>query len=176
MAHFLVTGTFLFLFLTGSSFLLGYDSFLGESFRQWHPIIGIIFAIGILALALLWAKESIFVGRDREWFVRLGGYLGERVPAATGKFNAGQKLYFWIAAISSVVLTLTGITMYIGAEALRRWLPLAYTLHDIGAILVGVFFIGHLYLGTLANPGRLRAIFQGKIHEAGALPPYQKGA
>jgi formate dehydrogenase gamma subunit len=174
VAHLSVMACFAFLFLTGGAFLFGINDPLGPASRFMHKVAGMGFAAVVLVMVLLWERAAWFRGYDRIWFARLGGYFsnGEDLPA--GKFNAGQKVYFWVVVVCIVGLAGTGAVMGFGGEGLRHWLPIAYTLHDTLALIVSACVLGHVYLAVLANPGSLKAIMIGKVSRSWALHHHSK--
>jgi formate dehydrogenase subunit gamma len=86
--------------------------------------------------------------RSHDWLRHAGGYLGFRGRLPAGKLNAGQKLYFWFVMAAGFGLTASGILMYWQAP-LPFWLPLAFTLHDLLAILVLCGVTAHFYLAVV---------------------------
>jgi len=127
-----------------------------------HAAAGAFFAASIAFMALLWAMDCQFARHDWLWAKGLGGYFdgGKIVPA--GRFNAGQKAYFWAIALLGLVMLLSG---------LGRMAPLfdaevqetIYQIHRYGALLFLMAAIAHLYLATLANPGTFRSIILGTV-------------
>jgi formate dehydrogenase subunit gamma len=98
------------------------------------------------------------------------------IPA--GKFNAGQKLWFWIATLGGFVMIATGALMYfqkidiapllsvIGVqmnqiEALR----LSAIVHNFLGMAVAALFITHLYLSLFGIKGALRSMIDGHKSE-----------
>ena len=63
----------------------------------------------------------------------------------------------------ALVLSITGITMWLRPGGDDGWATLAYTLHDLAAILLMACAVVHLYLGSIANPGTLTSIFSGRV-------------
>jgi formate dehydrogenase gamma subunit len=167
LGHAVAMASFLVLALTGFSFLLGASSPLGQAARDLHAIAGFVFTLAVVFLVTLWARDARPAPYDREWLRHLGGYLGFRGELPAGRLNAGQKLYFWFAAAAGVVLVGTGALMT-WPGVLRAWLPFAYTLHDLLAILMLVGVAVHFYLAVVANPGALRGVIEGTVNAAWA--------
>ena len=81
-----------------------------------------------------------------------------------GKYNGGQKLFFFAVGLAAL-----------GLLALRRscmWFPrvfpqllreLAILLHDVTFILFAVAIVLHIYLGTAAEPGTFRPMMRGTV-------------
>jgi formate dehydrogenase gamma subunit len=162
-AHLLVFVSFIPLGLTGFSFLLGDLSPLGIWARDFHSWLGWLFIIGLSMTVFLWLKEMRFEGFDWQWLAKLGGYLGYKGQLPAGKFNAGQKIFFWLMLILSVVLGTTGIIMFFARTSGTFNLALIYTLHDLAAVFLLVLVLGHIYLGVLLNTESIRSLFGGRV-------------
>jgi len=128
-----------------------------------HRGTGYIFIATSLLLVLRWLPAAVFRRYDLQWLKIMGGYLWLKGEAPAGRFNAGQKMLFWLLAAACVCLGLTGLLMALRPASLEGWVGWAYFLHDLAAMLVVPAIIGHVYLGTLANPGTLRAMFDGTV-------------
>lgn len=101
---------------------------------------------------------------DFYWLLRAGGYLGGvkgHLPA--GKFNAGQKILFWVAMAACVVLAASGLMMGLNRGAHFPRQELVYTAHDIAALLMILVLMAHVYLATIVVPHSLNSIFGGKV-------------
>lgn len=162
IGHLMGLLAFLFLAVTGISFLFGKSSPLGETARIMHLWAGRVFTVGLLLVFALWVRHARLRPGDLQWLRHLGGYLGFKGKLPAGKFNAGQKLYFWFSLLCGLGLAATGILMSFRG-ALPSWMPLVYTLHDGLAILLICAVLAHFYLAIVACPGSLRAILEGKV-------------
>ncbi|MBN2490629.1 MAG: formate dehydrogenase subunit gamma, partial [Planctomycetes bacterium] len=167
LGHLLALATFLFLAATGVSFLLGKASPLGDTARQLHGYAGYAFAAGVVVVLLVWVKSAWFASYDWRWLRHLGGYFGFMGPLRAGKFNLGQKIFFWLAVVCGLGLGATGILMHQSHE-FAAWLPLVYTIHDALAIVLVALVLAHAYLGLVAVPGSTSAIFEGGVSAAWA--------
>jgi formate dehydrogenase subunit gamma len=134
--------------------------------RWLHPWSGVVFAAASLVMFVHWFSEMKLVGKDRE-FLTIGGmlryfrYQGE--DSEVGKYNGGQKLLFWAAALATLGLLLTGIVMWfpeLFGQGLRE---VSYVVHDVAFILFFAMIIGHIYLGTAAEPGTFSAMTRGTV-------------
>jgi formate dehydrogenase subunit gamma len=88
-------------------------------------------------------------------------YQGE--DSEVGKYNGGQKLLFWAAALATLGLLLSGIVMWFPEGFGNGLRQLSYVVHDIAFILFFAMIIGHIYLGTAAEPGTFSAIVRGTV-------------
>ena len=120
-------------------------------------------------LALRWLTEMLMGPRDFAWFRHFGKYLSHQhdLPEA-GKFNPGQKLFFWTAVGTTVGLLLSGLLLWFPGTWTAGWLSWARTVHAACFVLITVGFIYHLYLSTVAFPGTLRAMTRGTVSRAWA--------
>lgn len=116
VVHWLVALTFVYLMLSG--FALGYarTAFLfewlggGQTTRWLHPVVGVAFTILVVVMLGLWIRDMRFDPVDRTWVFRMREYTREgHVALDVGRFNAGQKGYFWFTVVTGVLLLVTGI-------------------------------------------------------------------
>ncbi len=152
-----------YLCFTGFSFLLGHNDFLGELSRYVHRLAGYVAGVSFACVTLLWAKSMLPEKGDWEWLMHLGGYLGAKGRFPARKFNAGQKILFWMALVMISVLVVTGLTM---ALCLGERFPLQsafYTIHGLVGLGMLLLLLGHVYLGLCVNPHSVRTIFGGIV-------------
>jgi len=134
--------------------------------RVLHPWFGVAFAVASLWMFVHWFREMALTGRDREFLtpggmIRYFRYQGE--DPEVGKYNGGQKLLFWAAAAGAVGLLLSGIVIWFPERFPQGVRELSYVVHDLAFILFFAMIIGHIYLGTAAEPGTFRAIVRGTV-------------
>ncbi len=147
--------------------------------RTVHLLSAFGFVVALPPLFLAWVKDMLPASHDFRWLLMAGGYLSRKPrPVPAGKFNAGQKLWFWLVMIGGGVMFYTGFYLYLFSSPLKtlRWLTI---LHGFtGLILVGFFGI-HLYMVLLAMKGALESMLTGyKSEEEIALwhPLFQPGS
>jgi formate dehydrogenase beta subunit/formate dehydrogenase gamma subunit len=146
--------------------------FGGLSVCRWlHPWFGVAFVAATVAMFALWAKDMRMEHGDWGWlgpkalaYMRHTG--GE--DSDVGKYNGGQKLFFFAVAGLALVLLVTGLVLWF-PRALAAPLPgLSWVIHDAGFIVFAVAIIGHIYLGTAALPGTFRSMTRGTVTKAWA--------
>lgn len=155
--------TFLGLAVTGHLTLSGarFSADSIENIYTWHQYLGYGFILTVSLLLLAWFRDACFERCDSEWLKRFGGYFGYKAEVPASRFNAGQKLFFWLALVMTATLGSTGfILIWSDATNLRQ---VAVTIHDITAFVFAAMVLVHIYLGTIANPGTLRSIFEGRV-------------
>ena len=81
--------------------------------RFLHPWFGVAFTLGVVWMLVSWAKDMRFDAGDREWLGRLKTYAGSgHTGLDTGRYNAGQKGYYWFSVIFGLVLLVTGLPLW----------------------------------------------------------------
>jgi len=176
IVHWFVALTFIALMLSG--FALGYPRayFLsglfggGQTMRFLHPWFGVGFTLGILWMLVSWAGDMRMKASDREWVRRLRTYAGTgHTGLDTGRYNAGQKGYYWFSVVLGLVLFLTGLPLWGGLVGGAAGLHhIARFLHHATFLLMVGGFIIHVYLSTVMFPGTLSAMTTGRVTRAWA--------
>jgi formate dehydrogenase subunit gamma len=176
IVHWWVALTFIALMLSG--FALGYPRayFLsglfggGQTMRFLHPWFGIAFTLGILWMLVSWARDMRMTAGDREWVRRLRTYTGEgHTGLDTGRYNAGQKGYYWFSVLLGLVLLITGLPLWgswIGGAATLH--HVARFLHHVAFLLMVGGFIIHVYMSTVMFPGTFSSMTTGRVSRAWA--------
>ena len=164
LMHYAVLATFLMLATTGLFFFASHRYFNGESFRDLHTWAGVAFSLGWLAIIVIWFKDMLFAPYDRLWLKELGGYFGYSGDLPSGRFNAGQKMFFWLMLACGFGLVLTGICMALFRGDASVNLAVFYTVHDVAALLLLLLVVSHAYFGIILNPHSLRSIFGGQVN------------
>ena len=140
----------------------------GPMTRLLHPWFAVFFTIFFLLQFLNWLAPMKWNDGDRKWLGRFKAYVTnaeKSEPEYVGFFNAGQKLYFWAIAGSSVVFLLTGLIMWFPEVFGRILVAISYVLHDIAGLVMLAGFIIHVYEGTAAQPGTFQAMTRGTVRE-----------
>ena len=109
-----------------------------------------------------------WTGADRRWVKRIKQYTTHtnRIEAEdVGFFNGGQKIYFWLIALSGVLFLVTGLLMWFD-HLVPRWIvAVSYVVHDLAALLMLAGFIIHIYEGTSHQPGTFHSMTNGTVTE-----------
>jgi formate dehydrogenase subunit gamma len=140
--------------------------FGGLAVCRWlHPWTGLLFFAAMGVMFVHWRRDMRLEPADREW-LRPGKAVAymrhEGDDSDVGKYNGGQKLFFFAAAlaagalvVSGVVLWLVGLPKVIGEAGIL--------LHDLTFIVLTAAVVLHVYLGTAAEPGTFRAMTRGTV-------------
>jgi formate dehydrogenase subunit gamma len=141
----------------------------GATARFLHPWFSLGFVIGVGFLFGHWHARMMREPGDQEWRKNFGAYMRyETELEEVGKYNAGQKLFFWSVILGSLAFMLSGVVMWFPTSFHWSLRMLAYWAHDITFIGFVVGVIYHVYMSTTAMPGTLRAMTRGTVTRAWA--------
>ena len=176
MVHWMTATCFIVLALSGLNItfgrtlllpLMGADAFasMSQFGKYLHNYLSFPFTIGVILVFLMWIAGNLPRSADLEWVKRGGGIVGNDHPPA-GRFNAGQKMIYWIviiggtaAAISGYVLMFPFYTTDVGG------MQLAQVVHGTVAVLFVAAMLGHIYIGTIGMEGAFEAMGTGTVDE-----------
>ncbi|MGF6485227.1 formate dehydrogenase subunit gamma [Paraburkholderia sp. JPY419] len=171
--HWITAICFILLALSGLAMFHPAMAFLyfvlggGQWTRILHPFIGCVMFISFLILALRFWHHNYLDQADIQWMKQYRDVLNnreERLPAI-GKYNAGQKLLFFVMVICMLLLLLSGIVIW------RRYFSLYFPMdlirlsalvHAVTAFLLIVGIIVHVY-AALWVKGSIGAMTRGTV-------------
>jgi formate dehydrogenase subunit gamma len=171
--HWLVAAFFITALLSGMpiwSPVFGWMAVLfgGLQVCRWlHAWMGVGFAVFSVLMLVQWAGQMRFDKYDRRFSVRkYMSFTGE--DPDVGRYNAGQKFFFWAAGVGALALLLSGVVLWwpMSFGMGLRWI--AIILHDIAFIAFFAAIVGHIYLGTAAEPGTFQSMTRGTVTTAWA--------
>ena len=176
LMHWTVALTFFVALLTGLPIWTPIFGWLAHLFggltvaRLVHPWAGVAFFLAAVVQFFEWIGDMHVEPWERDWIgPRLTRYMRyEEDDPRTGKYNGGQKLYFWAVTLGSVGLLLTGLIMWFPRAFPRVLLEFAFIIHDLTFILFAVSLVFHIYLGTAAEPGTFGSMIRGTVTRAWA--------
>jgi len=128
-----------------------------------HIVFGIVFIVTTIYGGLLWFEDAMFESHDKAWVRILGGYFGHHGPVPAGRFNAGQKMFYWYTLIFGLVMGITGIFLMFKASLPLSLVCVVGTIHNLVGFLMIAGVLAHAYLGTIANPGTWRVLVDGYV-------------
>src|SRR5262249_35699740 len=112
MCHWVSGFSYLYLLLSGLSLFTPYLYWIayvlggGPPVRFWHPWVGLVFFISVLWMHAIWRADMKPTPQDKEWEKGIKDYVtnhDERL-APVGRFNAGQKQFYWAMYYGALVL------------------------------------------------------------------------
>src|SRR5690606_22070605 len=202
MGHWLLASSFIILALTGLNVLYGRDFLLPvigkEAFaaislagKMVHNYVAFAFMLGLLWVLVVWVRHNLPHWRDLQWLAMGGGILVKGVHPPSWKFNAGQKILFWLIILGGISISLSGLWLMFPYElpmfaktfaainsVLGTELPAVLTVneemqyaslwHAVMAIFLTAVILGHIYIGTLGMQGAFAAMGSGQVDVAWA--------
>jgi formate dehydrogenase subunit gamma len=174
--HWMTATCFIVLALSGLNITFGktllMPLFGPEAFATWsqwgkyaHNYLSFPFTIGVVLILLMWIANNIPNSTDMAWIKRGGGLIGNDHPPAY-KFNAGQKLIYWIVVIGGALSAVTGYILmfpFYGTE--MSGMQTAQVLHgSVGALFIAAM-LAHIYIGTMGMEGAFEAMGTGDVDE-----------
>jgi formate dehydrogenase subunit gamma len=139
--------------------VIGYTlfSWLTMLMKNLHNFIGPLFILSIVLLAVIFVRWNLPGKGDLTWLLRFGGmFSGKEVPS--GRFNAGEKGWFWVGLIGLGML-------FPNFEQVRATMQQSNILHAIGAVCFVAMALGHIYIGTIGMEGAYDGMRTGYADE-----------
>jgi len=172
--HWIAGLTYVYCLMTGLAFWSPYLFWLativggGPTARFWHPWFGIVFTVSVFAMYKAWRIDMRTTDADLAWKKAIPYYIrneDEKLPPI-GRFNYGQKLFFWLMFYGAITLLISGLALWF-VESIPwslRWLRyLAIFLHvTAGLATIGGFII-HVYMGAAMVRGGFNSIVRGEV-------------
>lgn len=172
MIHWFLAGIFLFLGLTGLVLLFGRSLLLpwlgpeifaplASAAKEGHNLFGPLFLLALLLVFLKFVIRNIYQKGDLTWLLKGGGIIGgHKVPS--NFFNMGEKSLFWLLIIVGGLIGLSGLMLLFPVFGQGRGImELSHVVHTIGATIMLVAIIGHIYIGSVGMEGALENMTRG---------------
>jgi formate dehydrogenase subunit gamma len=172
--HWMTAFCFIILALSGLNITFGRPLLLPlmqpesfTAFSEWakyaHNYLSFPFTLGVVLIFLMWLGGNLPTGVDIEWLKRGGGMIGRDHPPAY-RFNAGQKLVYWIVVLGGGAAAVSGYVLifpFYGTtiETMQQ----AQMVHSIVAMLFTAVMLAHIYIGTIGMEGAFEAMGSGSV-------------
>jgi len=172
--HWMTATCFVALALSGLNITFGKKLLLPltgpEIFATWsqwakyaHNYLSFPFTLGVIAILLMWVAWNIPNKADIAWLKEGGGMVKGKHPPA-GRFNAGQKIIYWIVVIGGTGVAATGYLLMFPFYATDiAGMQLAQMVHGTVAVLFVAAMIAHAYIGTIGMEGAFEAMWDGTV-------------
>lgn len=144
--------------------LLGPEGFsiTASACKEAHNLFGPMFLFAILLLFVAFFKNNFYAKGDMKWLTKGGGLIGGH--ASAGRFNAGEKIWFWLACILGIALSASGLVLDFALLGQgREIMEGAHVVHGVAAVIFIAVSFGHIYLGTLGMEGSLESMTTGYV-------------
>ncbi len=196
IGHWLLAVSFIVLALTGLNLLygrefliplFGKEAFASIAFmgKLTHNYVAFAFMLGLLMVLVMWIKDNIPHPRDIFWLLKGGGMFSKNSHPSARKFNAGQKILFWLVILSGISISLSGLALMfpfetdmfaktfnvlngLGAALPTQISPIeeqqyASLWHSIMALFMVCIIIAHIYIGSVGMEGAIDAMTTGRV-------------
>jgi formate dehydrogenase subunit gamma len=181
IAHWCTAISFVVLGLSGLIMLFGKHLLLpiiGYTLFAWltalaknlHNFVGPFFIVSVAIFVVLFIRDNLPRAYDFKWFAKSWAYLTGKEHVPSGRFNAGEKVWFWVGVIGlSVIVAWSGlILLFPNFDQTRAVMQQAWIWHVVAAIVYIALSLGHIYLGTLGVEGAYQAMRTGYVDEVWA--------
>ncbi len=174
LCHWLSALTYVYCLSTGLAFYTPYLFWIavalggGPASRFWHPVAGLVFFAAALWMHHIWRRDMNITAADQRWLGSVRNYVTNRddlVPLQH-RFNAGQKLFYWVMFYGTILLVVSGLLMWFPELIAFRygWIrPMAVILHECAALITIGAFIIHVYMSLFLVPGSVGAMVRGYV-------------
>ena len=174
LVHWMTATCFIILAISGLNITFGKPLLLPlmgpEAFTEWsqwakyaHNYLSFPFTLGVFLIFLMWIAWNIPKRVDVEWLKQGGGMVGHRHPPAE-RFNAGQKVIYWIVVLGGAAVAVSGyILMFPFYGTNIAGMQLAQIVHGVVALLFVAAMLGHIYIGTIGMQGAFEAMWDGTV-------------
>jgi formate dehydrogenase subunit gamma len=177
--HWIGAFSYIYLLATGLAFWSPYLYWLaavvggGPIARAWHPWFGLIFTASIMVTFSQWRGDMEIDATDRAWAKAIPDYIkneDEKLPPV-GRFNYGQKLFFWGIFYSIILLLLSGVVLWYTETlpwSLRFLRYAAVLIHASAALITIGLFLIHVYMSAFLEEGSFGSMIVGRVTPAWA--------
>jgi formate dehydrogenase subunit gamma len=172
--HWMTATCFIALAITGLNITFGKPLLLPligpEAFASWsqwakyaHNYLSFPFTIGVFMIFLIWIACNLPNRVDLDWLKRGGGIVGNDHPPAY-RFNAGQKMIYWIVVIGGTAIAVSGYLLMFPFYATDvAGMQVAQIVHGVAAVLFVAVMLAHIYIGTIGMEGAFEAMATGEV-------------
>lgn len=194
--HWLTAISFIVLAITGLNILYGREvllPLLGKDIfatitmagKYAHNFIAFAFMAGLVMIFLMWIRHNLPSRLDLIWLAKGGGLFTKGSHPPSKKFNAGQKLVFWVTILGGLSLSLSGWALLdpfkyslfsdtfsllntIGFNLPTDLTPmqeqqLAQIWHSSVSLVMIALILAHIYIGSMGMEGAFDAMGNGKV-------------
>ncbi len=176
LVHWMTASCFVILALSGLNITFGKELLLPligpQAFAevsQWakyaHNFLSFPFTLGVVLIFLMWIAWNIPNRLDLEWLKQGGGIVGHKHPPAD-RFNAGQKMIYWIVVLGGGAVAASGYLLmfpFYGTNIAS--MQLAQVIHGVVSMLFIAAMLGHIYIGTIGMEGAFEGMWDGTVDE-----------
>lgn len=175
-------GRYLLLPLVGPE-AFGFVTLMG---KYLHNYLAFAFMAGLAIIFVMWVRHNLPNRTDVKWVLVAGGLFSKNVHPPAKKFNAGQKVIFWLVILCGVSISLSGwallfpftthffsdtfvlVNNLFGTELPTPLAPiqeqqLNSLWHSIMAVFLICVILAHIYIGSIGMEGAFDAMGSGEV-------------
>ncbi|GGB41983.1 formate dehydrogenase [Roseibium aquae] len=195
--HWMLASSFVVLALTGLNLLYGRYTlkyvigneafaFVTQMGKYLHNYLAFAFMAGLVMIFVMWVRHNLPDRTDIKWAMQGGGIFSDKLHPPAKKFNAGQKVIFWLTILGGVSLSLSGwqllfpftttffadtfdkINLVFGTDFPTVLAPiqeqqLAALWHAIMSVFMICVILAHIYIGSVGMEGAFDAMGSGEV-------------
>jgi formate dehydrogenase subunit gamma len=174
LVHWMTATCFIILAVSGLNITFGKPLLLPligpEAFTDWsqwakyaHNYLSFPFTLGVFLIFLMWIGWNAPNRVDVEWLKKGGGMVGHEHPPAD-RFNAGQKMIYWIVVLGGAAVAVSGyILMFPFYGTNIADMQVAQIVHGVVALLFVAVMLAHIYIGTIGMQGAFEGMWDGTV-------------
>ncbi|MFN3888849.1 MAG: formate dehydrogenase subunit gamma [Beijerinckiaceae bacterium] len=178
--HWMTASSFVILALTGLNYVFGKRLLMPligpgafGDFSQYakyaHNFFAWPFVLGVFVMIVVWSRDNLPRRVDYQWLRAGGGLFRETRHISAGRFNAGQKILFWLVVLSTLIIFGTGLVllfplMFVDVNGMQLW----GSVHSVAAALFIAMILAHIYIGTAGTEGAFTGMGTGEVDLAWA--------
>jgi len=196
LGHWLLAISFIILALTGLNLLYGREfliplfgketyAAIAYTGKYVHNYVAFAFMLALAMITVMWVRHNIPHPRDLVWLAKGGGMFSKNSHPSAKKFNAGQKILFWLIIVSGVSISMSGIALMFPFETAMFAKTFAFLnnfgmslptnispieeqqyaalWHSIVALFMVTVIIAHIYIGSVGMQGAIDAMTTGRV-------------
>jgi formate dehydrogenase subunit gamma len=172
--HWMTAASFVVLALSGLNITFGKElltPLIGPvAFADWsqwakyaHNYLSFPFTLGVILMFLMWIAWNFPTPTDFKWLAQGGGIVGDKHPPAR-RFNAGQKVIYWVVVLGGGAAAITGYLLMFPFFATDiAGMQTAQMVHAIVGVLFIAIMLAHIYIGTIGMQGAFEAMGRGEV-------------
>ena len=198
IGHWLLAISFIILAITGLNLLygrqaliplLGPEAFAAIAYfgKLTHNYVAFAFMAGLVLIFVNWFRYNLPHPRDLKWLLLAGGLFTKGVHPSAKKFNAGQKIIFWLVILGGVSISLSGIALMFPFQTAMFGKTFAFLngfgfdlpqtvspiqemqyqslWHAVMALFLICVALAHIYIGSIGMEGAIDAVASGQVDE-----------
>jgi formate dehydrogenase subunit gamma len=172
--HWMTATSFIVLALSGLNITFGKElltPLIGPvAFAEWsqwakygHNYLSFPFTLGVALTFLMWIAWNFPTATDFRWIAEGGGIVGSKHPPAR-RFNAGQKVIYWVVVLGGGAAAITGYLLMFPFYATDiAGMQTAQMVHGIVGLVFIAIMLAHIYIGTIGMQGAFEAMGKGEV-------------